>query len=624
QLFLNSLPANLSSQLAPFPSRSRGQRATCQHTGRRTVLSSFLFLQLSPSSTTIAMGSLPPHIIESIVSYTIGRGRLLPGLRTNAKPPTVPRALFSLMGVCQEWRYAVSGFISESATLFASLPKPIYHSKYGDALPLEDIIAAGLERHVHHLQLECTPEDVANGTVYSAMDSLFTQCKGKLRNVHTVILCVSILNSHERPEIDLQEIASVKRGFCENICRVSELLREVMPNIASVVYSGDQDSKLRRRRLNTAALLALLGAVPSVEYLSLLGSRIWYADLDSELAPNVKHMHVDLCNGSSNGILELVVRNADHLETLTVDLQNSETLNRLFQNPVDRSPVVYSRLRAFKTTYEHGWRYGYSACAPRANPFPVLQQLVCKHLCPFSTSSVFYWIQPTVEVMEVNFTGLAYARFVRDGVFDSDSFPSLRHVNFSWYTDGSNLSIADPTSQLRRVLLLSLVFENVVFDTPVFSSSSAVAPLYRCKGLKELNLAGVQFTVTEAIALINKFSNLQSVVLSLKTGNDVNERGDVSDAEIKMFQEKNKQTLNLRLRVLEISKFVFTTRPRTAQHALLLASIFRSIQCIRIRSRNKKHDAEILAALEEAKQSRCFDSNGEDRIQCMEISLVNK
>ncbi|KAJ1957427.1 hypothetical protein EC988_000836 [Linderina pennispora] len=456
------------------------------------------------------------------------------------------------------------------------------------------------------------------------MDSLFTQCKGKLRNVHTVTLCVSILNSHERPEIDPQEIAKVEKGFCQNIGRVSELLREAMPNITSVVYSGDQDSRLHRRRLNTAALSALLGAVPSAKYLSLLGSRIWYADLDSGLAPNVKHMHVDLCNGSSKGMLELVVRNADHLETLSLDLQNSETLNRLFQNPVDTSPIIYSRLRVFKTTYEHGWRYGHSACAPRANPFPVLQQLICKHLCPFSTSSVFRWIQPTVEVMEVNFTGMAYAKFVRDGVFDAGSFPSLRHVNFSWYTDGNNLSIADPTSQLRRVLLLSLVFEKVVFGTPVFSSSSAVAPLYRCKGLKELNLAGVQFTVTEAIVLINRLPNLQSVVLSLKTGNDVNERGDVSDAEIKMFQEKNKQIMNLRLRVLEISKFVFTTRPRIAQHTLLLASIFKSIQCIRIRSRSKKHDAEILAALEEAKQNKCFDSDGEDRIQCMEVALVNK
>ncbi|KAJ1955876.1 hypothetical protein EC988_001643 [Linderina pennispora] len=424
------------------------------------------------------MDHLPPHVIDTIVSYTIGQDKSKTELRTDDKPVTVPYTLYPLMGICREWRRVASSFIGESAII----------------------------------SINSQDTDSHNGPKH-------TQSLGP---------------------------------------------------------------------------------------------------------PRLKHMHVDLSDGSGNGLIELVVRNADCLEMLSVEFQSSEPLNKLFHNPADKSPVVYSRLHTFTAPFKNGWRVQDDGCAPTANPFPVLRKFVWKRMCQFRTSSVFRWIQPTVEVMEVHISYQNYEMFVKDGVFDAGSFPNLRRVDLSWYTGPDGISIVDPAGLLPRVLSLSPVLEEVAFDKRVSYACRIVAPLYRCRDLKKLTIAGIQFTIADAIGLINTFPNLRSVVLSLKTSHDVNERGDVSDAEIKEFLGKHNHVVNSQLRTLEISTFVFTTRPRAAQHILLLASIFKSIQGIKIRSLNEKRDAAILGALDEAKQRKCFDNDGEGRLQCIEFSLVKK
>ncbi|ORX67790.1 hypothetical protein DL89DRAFT_285224 [Linderina pennispora] len=578
------------------------------------------------------MDNLPQHVIDTIVSYTIGRDKLRPELRTDTSPLTVPHTLYPLMGICREWRRVASSFIGESAIIFTNSQDTDNQNYPEDTPSLGHIIAAGLEHHVRHLQLESTIKDIADGMAYSTIDSLLSLCKGKLKGVQTVSLHVSIAyepgQQHffmmGQPMADQQEQTNMEKEVTQNSRRIGELLKEAMPNIISVVYSYVCHSRFNNQPLDNAILSALLSAAPSAQYLSVLGGELSYTTLGSELAPNVKHMHVSLRNSGSNRIPELVIRFADRLETLTVDIQDGEQFSKLFKGPVDGSPVVYSKLRMLKVSGECYWRQEENSYTLQINPFPELRRLICRDVYPFRTSHVLRWIQPTVEVMEVNFRNYGYNQFVEDGVLDADSFPNLRRVNLSWHIGRDRISIADTAGQLPRVLSLSPVLKEVIFDTRVSSPTSAVVPLYRCRDLRELNLAGVQFTIADAIGLINIFPNLQSVVLSLKTSHDVNERGDVSDAEVKEFLEKHDRVANSQLRTLEISTVVFTTRPRAAQHILLLASIFKSIQGIKIRSFNERRDADILGALDEAKQRKCFDNDGEGRLQCMKVSLVEK
>ncbi|KAJ1956431.1 hypothetical protein EC988_001353 [Linderina pennispora] len=578
------------------------------------------------------MDHLPPHVIDTIVSYTIGQDKSKTELRTDAKPLVVPRTLYPLMSVDREWRRVASNFIGESASIFVNSkpPNPQRGPEY--AQPLGDIITVGLEHHVRHLQLESTIEDIADGMAYSTIDSLLSLCKGKLKGVQTVSLRVSIAYESRRqhffmighPMADQQEQANMEKEVSQNSRRIGELLKEAMPNIISVVYSGVHHSRFNNQPLNNAILSALLDAAPSAQYLSVLGGELSYTTLESELAPNVKHMHVSLSNSGSNGIPELVTRFADRLEILTVDHSGYEQFTKLFKGPVDGSPVVYSKLRTLKTSGKRYWRPEENSYTLQINPFPELRRLICTEVYPFSTSHVLRWIQPTVEVMEVNFSDHFYNQFVEDGVFDADSFPNLRHVNLSWSRDSSHISIADPSSELPRVLSLSPVLEKVVFDTAISSPNTAVAALDRCKQLKELSLGGSRSTIAEAIQLINRLPELRALTISLKTSNDVNERGDISDAEIKAFQEKNVSQNTSKLRTLGISTFVFTTRPRAAQHILLLASIFKSIGRIEVHSLNEKRDTAIMAALEEAKEHRNFDDDGDDRIRCMRVELVGE
>ncbi|ORX67765.1 hypothetical protein DL89DRAFT_268979 [Linderina pennispora] len=571
------------------------------------------------------MDNLPPHVIDAIVSYTIGQDKSKTELRTDAKPLAVPHTLYPLMGICREWRRVASNFIGESASIFVNSNLPNRQNGPEYAQPLGDIITVGLEHHVRHLQLESTIGDIADGMAYSTISSLLSLCKGKLKGVQTVSLRVSI--AHEpgqqhffmmgQPMADQQEQTNMEKEVTQNSRRIGELLKEAMPNIISVVYSGVHHSRFNNQPLNNAILSALLSAAPSAQYLSVLGGELSYTTLGGELAPNVKYMHVSLSNSASNGIPELAIRFADRLETLTVDTSDYEQFSKLFKGPVDGLPVVYSKLRTLKTSGENSYTL-------QINPFPELRRLICRDIYPFTTSHVLRWIQPTVEVMEVNFSDHFYNQFVEDGVFDAGSFPNLRHVNLSWSQDSSHISIADPSSELPRVLSLSPVLEKVVFDTAISSPSTAVAGLYRCKHLKKLSLGGSRTTIAEAIQLINRFPELRALTLSLKTSNDVNERGDISDAEIKAFQEKNVSQSSSKLRTLGISTFVFTTRPRAAQHILLLASIFKSIGRIEVHSLNEKRDTAIMAALEEAKEHSNFDGDGDDRIRCMRVALVGE
>ncbi|KAJ1953622.1 hypothetical protein EC988_002890 [Linderina pennispora] len=56
--------------------------------------------------------------------------------------------------------------------------------------------------------------------------------------------------------------------------------------------------------------------------------------------------------------------------------------------------------------------------------------------------------------------------------------------------------------------------------------------------VKELNLAGIQYTIVETVHLIKRLPALQLLVLMLKSSNDVNERGDITDADIERFQQR--------------------------------------------------------------------------------------
>ncbi|KAJ1938230.1 hypothetical protein FBU59_004507 [Linderina macrospora] len=430
------------------------------------------------------------------------------------------------------------------------------------------------------------------------------------------------MNRHRT--IDPQEIASVESSFPLNARRVCELLGEAMPNITSVIFSGMKYSVFSKQLLNTALLSALLRAAPSVQYLSILGGNISHTAIESGLAPNVKHMHIELTDQSNSGTTGLAVRYAESLLTLTVRFLTYNSLDKLFKNPQDGSPVVYSKLHTFKSSSRNGWRYPEDTYTLLTNPFPELRQLVCTNMCPFITSSVFRWIQPTLEVMKVNLHDQTYTQFVNDGVFEANSFPNLRHVNLSWNVINTDISIVNPSRELTRVVSLSPVLEKVVFDTPASCSSSAVDVLCGCKHLRELSLGGTRLTISQAIQLINKFPKLHLLTLSLKTSNDVNERGAVSDTEIKEFQDKNIPLVSSNLRTLGISTFVFTTRQRAAQHMLLLASIFESVSCIQIRSLNEKRDKAILAALDAAKEHSSFDRDAKDQIQNINVALVGK
>ncbi|KAJ1931926.1 hypothetical protein FBU59_006545, partial [Linderina macrospora] len=338
-----------------------------------------------------------------------------------------------------------------------------------------------------------------------------------------------------------------------------------------------------------------------------MGGGISHTAIESGLAPNLRHMYVELKDQRNSGIAELAVRYAESLQTLTVWSESLKLSDKLFKNPQDGSPVVYSKLRTFRSSSCSGWRNLADTYALQTNPFPVLQQLICTNMCPFVTSSVFRWIQPTLEVMEINFHDKAYGKFVEDGVFEANSFPYLRHVNLSWDAYDSNIPIANPSRELTRVLSLSPVLEKVVFDARVSCPSSTVDVLYRCKNLRVLSLGGMRFTISQAIQLINRFPKLHSLTLTLKTSNDVNERGDISDTEIREFQHKNIPLVGSNLRTLGISTFIFTTRPRAAQHILLLASIFESVDCIHIHSLNEWRDKAILESLDAAKEHSSFD-----------------
>ncbi|KAJ1949622.1 hypothetical protein FBU59_001061 [Linderina macrospora] len=243
------------------------------------------------------------------------------------------------------------------------------------------------------------------------------------------------------------------------------------------------------------------------------------------------HINLDSLNGS--GITGLVVCYAESLLTLTVGFSTYNSLNKLLKNSYDGPPVVYSKLRTFKSSSSNDWRNLADTYTLQTNPFPELRQLVCTNMCPFITSSVFCWIQPTLEVMEANLHDQTFMQFVDDGVFEANSFPPLHHVNLPWGTRNTDILIANPPRELTRVLSLSPVLEKVVFGTPISCSSSAVDVLCRCKYLRELSLGGTRFTISQAIQLINRFPKLHSLTLSLKTSNDVNERGAVSETEIK-------------------------------------------------------------------------------------------
>ncbi|KAJ1956746.1 hypothetical protein EC988_001185, partial [Linderina pennispora] len=54
------------------------------------------------------------------------------------------------------------------------------------------------------------------------------------------------------------------------------------------------------------------------------------------------------------------------------------------------------------------------------------------------------------------------------------------------------------------------------------------------------------FTIAEAIQLISKFPELQSMAVILKDNGDANEQGHISDADIEVLQQKNMPPFPLR------------------------------------------------------------------------------
>ncbi|ORX67784.1 hypothetical protein DL89DRAFT_268989 [Linderina pennispora] len=586
------------------------------------------------------MDNLPPHVIDIIISYTIGQDKLRPELRTDTSPLTVPRTLYPLMSVNREWRRVASNFINKSAGILIRDPDGIYQYRLyrrgqetpEQAQPLEDIVATGFERHVRHLQLNLPIESIADGTAYSAIDSLLSSCKGKLNSVQTVSLriatnCFPTFNQFLMMRDTVaspQEQANIEREVSQNVGRIGKLLKKVVPNIVSVVYSGVHHLRFNNRPLNNALLSALLGGAPSVQYLSILVGDFSHTALESGLAPNVKHMHIDLDSSSSDSIPELAARYANCLETLSVESSDKYMLCRLFKNSVDESPVVYPNLRTFVASCGYRWSGNEETYNFRVNPFPELQRLICKGVFPFTTSRVLHWIRPTIEVMEINFRDHFYNRFVEDGVFSAGSFPNLRHVKLSWFEDSKHISIVDPSPELPRVLSLSPIIKKVVFDTPVASLKIPRVALHTYRTLKDLDLSGIQLTILQSILLISTSPELHTVTLSLKSSHSANERGSISDAKIKEFQEKNICTGNPKLMTLRIRTTKFPTRLCAAQHTLLLASVFKSLQRIEVCSLDKIRNAATLAAFDKAKELNIFDNDREDRIRCMVVVLVRK
>ncbi|KAJ1932646.1 hypothetical protein EC988_009388 [Linderina pennispora] len=113
------------------------------------------------------------------------------------------------------------------------------------AQPLEDIVATGFERHVRHLQLNLSIESIADGTAYSTIDSQLSPCKGKLNSVQTVSLRIAanyfpMFNQFMMWDTmaSPQEQANIEREVSQNAGRIGELLKKVVPNIVSVVYSA--------------------------------------------------------------------------------------------------------------------------------------------------------------------------------------------------------------------------------------------------------------------------------------------------------------------------------------------------------------------------------------------------
>ncbi|ORX64128.1 hypothetical protein DL89DRAFT_49255 [Linderina pennispora] len=332
-------------------------------------------------------------------------------------------------------------------------------------------------------------------------------------------------------------------------------------------------------------------------------------------------MHVYLSDDGSSGSADLVIRYADHVETLSVDITEYESFRKLFKRLTGGLPVVYSQLRTFKTSsYICGIRNDNSYTL-QANPFPELRRLVCKEIYPFPTSLVLLWIQPTVEVVKVTLYGEVYERFARDGVFSAGSFPNLRYMDLTWDVTENEHLYVDPICDLRRLLSLSPVLEKGIFKVRVARPNRTMTALYKCGYEVDLNIAGVEFTIAEAIRLISKFPGLQSMAVILKDNGDANERGCISDADIEVFQQKNVPPVSARLTRLCVAVVNFTSCSYTALHILLMASIFKSIKRIEIDSVGSKPNSEILAAFDKAKECRYFNRDAQDRVRCMEARL---
>ncbi|KAI8319274.1 hypothetical protein GQ54DRAFT_299478, partial [Martensiomyces pterosporus] len=375
------------------------------------------------------------------------------------------------------------------------------------------------------------------------------------------------------------------------------------------------------------AVSCLLRMTDSPQRVSLPSVQFSRPPIDFSSPQHIRHMVVRFLRGDqSSGSGEFVKRYAATLETLVVHCVQPVDIHAMLGMGPDGQPVVYSKLHSLEIAIAVG-QYGYReepAPAVTVNPFPVLATYKCSGSCPLARVNVLRWVLPHLSTIETVLTDTQIGVLKDTCVFGANALPSLKNASLGFA--GPHVSDDGSRNLVDEAFLWSLNLSHSVerIHTPLIiqDAASILHRLPALSSLQVLDLPKVPLTISTAIPLIGKFPSLVSFTFTFKTSEDVSKKGNLTDEEIVAFQESVAPAPPTSLRTLGIHSFVFSTATRAADHILLLASIFKSIRRIKVRSLAERRNSSLQAAFEATKEHECFKSDY--RLHYMPILLVEE